>query len=104
MKTKQILALGLHRLAVTIVARGLSPLLPVYAIYLGADSQLAGYYMSFSQIALITGNFLAGWIGDRLGHRKMLLPSTAASIPAIWLMGRVIFTFISLFTTTPAIQ
>ena len=90
MKTKQILALGLHRLAVTIVARGLSPLLPVYAIYLGANSQLAGYYMSFAQIALITGNFLAGWIGDRLGHRKMLLiASTVASIPAIWLMGLV---------------
>ncbi len=90
MKKKQMLALGLHRLAVTIVARGLSPLLPVYAIYLGADSQLAGYYMSFSQIALVTGNFLAGWIGDRLGQRKMLLvASTVASIPAIWLMGQV---------------
>ena len=90
MKIKQMLALGLHRLAVTIVGRGLSPLLPVYAIYLGADSQLAGYYMSFSQIALITGIFLGGWIGDRLGHRKMLLiASTVASIPAIWLMGRV---------------
>ncbi len=89
MKKKQMLALGLHSLAVNIVSRGLSPLLPVYAIYLDADSQLVGYYMSFSQIALITGNFLGGWIGDRLGHRKMLLPSTAASIPAIWLMGRV---------------
>ena len=89
MKKKQMLALGLHRLAVTIVARGLSPLLPVYAIYLDADAQLVGYYMSFSLIALVTGNFLGGWIGDRFGHRKMLLPSTVASIPAIWLMGRV---------------
>ncbi len=90
MKKKQMLALGLHSLAVNIVARGLSPLLPVYAIYLDADSQLVGYYMSFSQIALITGNFLGGWLGDRLGHGKMLLiASTVASVPAIWLMGLV---------------
>ena len=90
MKKRQMLALSLHRLAVTIVGRGLSPLLPVYAIYLNADSQLVGYYMSCSQIALITGNFLAGWISDRLGYRKMLLiASTVASIPTIWLMGQV---------------
>ncbi len=89
MKKKQMLALGLHRLAITIVARGLSPLLPVYAIYLDASTQLVGYYMSFSLIAVLTGNFLSGWIGDRFGHQKMLLPSTVASIPAIWLMGLV---------------
>ena len=90
MKRKQILALSLHRLSVTLVARGLSPLLPLYTIYLGANSQLAGYLMSFTQIALIIGNFLAGWIGDRFGHRKVLLIiSTGVSIPCIWLMGLV---------------
>ncbi len=90
MKTKQMLAFGLHLLGLTILTRGLSPLLPVYAIYLGANSQLIGYYMSFSHIASVIGNFLAGWIGDRFGHRKMLLvASTVASIPAIWLMGLV---------------
>ncbi|NET40546.1 MFS transporter [Okeania sp. SIO2B3] len=90
MNKKQMLALGLHRLAVAMVARGLSPLLPVYAIYLGANSQLVGYYMSFLQIVLISGNFLGGWLGDKLGNKKILLiVSTVASIPALWLMGQV---------------
>ncbi|NET78960.1 MFS transporter [Okeania hirsuta] len=90
MKKKQMLALGLHRFAVAMVARGLSPLLPVYAIYLDANSQLVGYYMSFLQIALITGNFLGGWLGDKLGNKKVLLiASTVVSIPTIWLIGQV---------------
>ncbi len=46
--------------------------------------------MSFLQIALITGNFLGGWLGDKLGNKKILLiASTVASIPAIWLIGQV---------------
>jgi MFS family permease len=65
------------------------PLLPVYALKLGASQALAGYYMSFAFLALAVGTFFAGWLADKLQRRKILIiVSGAMMIPLIWTMGQ----------------
>jgi MFS family permease len=71
------------------VGNGLLPLLPVYAMQLGAQPAAAGYYLAFSYVALALGAIAAGWLSDRFNRRKMpLIVSGLTGIPLIWLMGR----------------
>jgi MFS family permease len=65
------------------------PLLPVYALNLGASQALAGYYLAFAFAAIAAGTFFAGWLTDKLQRRKLLLiVSGATMIPLIWMMGK----------------
>ena len=90
MSKKQLLALFVCSLILWTVGNGLLPLLPVYATQLGAAPAVAGYYLSFSYLALAAGTFIAGWLSDKLQRRKtLLIVSGVVIIPAIWLMGRV---------------
>lgn len=82
---------------------GLLPLLPVYALQLGASQAFAGYYLAFAFFALAVGNFIAGWLADRLQRRKLLLiVSGAATIPLLWMMGQA-STIWQLAATTAAV-
>ena len=65
------------------------PLLPVYVAELGATPAVAGYYMSFSFLALATGTVCASWLSDRLQRRKaLIIVGGVLSVPAVWLMGQ----------------
>lgn len=87
---KQILALFVCSLVAWTAGGGLVPLLPVYATQLGADPAAAGYYLAFSYFALAVGAVAAGWLSDRLRHRKMpLIVAGLAGVPIAWLTGRV---------------
>jgi MFS family permease len=90
MTKRQLLTLFACNLVPYTVGNGLVPLLPVYARQLGADPAAAGYYLAFSYLALAVGSVAAGWLSDRLQRRKMpLIMAASASIPLVWLMGRV---------------
>ena len=90
MDKRQIWFLFICSLVPWTVGNGLLPLLPIYAIQLGADSALAGYYISFAFFSLAIGTFLAGWLSDKLQHRKlMLFVSGIVMAPLIFLMGYV---------------
>jgi MFS family permease len=68
----------------------MTPLLPVYAAELGASPAVAGYFLSFSFLALAAGTLGAGWLSQKLQHRKMLIiVGGVVTIPILWLMGRV---------------
>ena len=85
------------------VGNGLIPLLPIYALQLGASQAVAGYYFSFVFTALTAGTLFAGWLSDRLQCRKLLLIlSGTMMIPAIWLMGQAT-TLWQLAITTAAV-
>jgi MFS family permease len=89
MGKKQILILFVCSLVMWTAGNGLIPLLPVYAKQLGADPAAAGYYLSFSYLALAAGALSAGWVSDRFQSRK--LPQMIAgllAIPVTWLMGQ----------------
>jgi MFS family permease len=88
MSKKQILMLFLGSLVLWTVGNGLLPLLPVYARQLGADPASAGYYLSFSYLALAAGALSAGWLSDRFQSRRVpLLLAGLVSVPATWLIG-----------------
>jgi len=88
MKAKQVGALFVCSLVPWTVGNGLGPLLPVYAIRLGATPASAGNYLSLSYLALAVGALSAGWVSDTPGHRRVpIILSGLLSIPVIWLMG-----------------
>ena len=90
MSKKQLFALFGCNLITFTIGNGLLPLLPVYATQLGATPAVAGYYLSFSYLALAAGTVFAGWLSDKLNSRKILLIVTGVVIiPAMWLMSRV---------------
>ena len=89
MSRKQLLLLFFGCLVPWTLGSGLLPLLPVYALRLGASQALAGYYLSFAFLALAVGTFFAGWLADKPQRRKLLLiVSGATMIPLIWMMGQ----------------
>lgn len=90
MDKKQILALFVCSLVFWTLGNGLLPLLPVYTIQIGADPALAGYYLSFSYLALAVGAISAGWLSDKYNRRKVpLIIIGLVNIPLTWLMGKV---------------
>jgi len=58
MARKQLFALFLCSLIVWTVGNGLLPLLPAYAVHLGAAPAVVRYYLSFSYFALAAGTLV----------------------------------------------
>lgn len=89
MDKKQLTFLFLCSLVPWLIGNGLIPLLPVYASQLGAGTELVGYYLSISYLALALGTLAAGWLSDKLQKRKLIVIITSVlNLPVIWLMGR----------------
>ena len=89
MSNKQVLALFLCMVVPYTIGNGITPLLSVHATDLGASRAVAGYCLSFCQLALAMGTLAAGWLSDRPQHRKMLIMMGGMiSLPAIWLIRR----------------
>jgi MFS family permease len=87
---KQLVWLFFCSLIPWIVGNSLVPLLPVYAVKLGANSAVAGYSLAFSYLALALGAISAGWVSDWLHRRKLpLIMAGLIAIPTPWLMGQV---------------
>jgi len=71
------------------MGNGLLPLLPIYAIHLGATRETAGYYVAFSFLCVSAGALLGGRLSDLLRRRRPLLAGAGlASMAATWLIGR----------------
>ncbi len=89
MDRRQIIALFTCGLVPWTIANGLIPLLPLYALDLGATQTSAGFYLAFSYAMMLLGTLLAGWLSDRVQRRReMLILSGAIAVPFVWLMGR----------------
>lgn len=89
MSKRQLIALFVCNLVIWTVGNGLIPLLPVYALQLGADPATSGYYLAVSYLALTLGAISAGWVSDRFNQRRLpLLIAGLIGIPIAWLMGR----------------
>lgn len=87
---KQLASLFICSLVPWIVGIGLIPLLPVYAVKLGADSTVAGLYLAFSYLAIALGAISAGWVsGSRYRRKLPLIIASSVGVPLAWLMGQV---------------
>ena len=89
MSRKQLVTLFLASLAMFTAGNGLLPLLPIYAIRLGAAPAMAGYYLSFSYFMLALGVFSGGWLSDLYQNRKrFLFFAGLLGVVSIWFMGK----------------
>lgn len=80
-----IVALFVH----TSYGNGILPLLPVYAIRIGASPAIAGWFTAFAMLCLAAGSLLAGRWGGILQRRGFLQLLVLAVIPLIAIVGRV---------------
>lgn len=89
MNKKQVLALFLCNLTPFIVGAGALPLLPVYAMDLGAPPVVTGYYLAFAYLAITAGTLTAGWLSGRFGRRRAWLALTGiVGVPVTWSVGQ----------------
>ncbi len=87
---RQLTSLFVCSLVLWTVGYSLTPLLPLYAIHLGADSAVAGYFLTISFLAFALGAITAGWVSVRFHHYKFpLILAGLTGILTTWLMGQV---------------
>jgi MFS family permease len=78
MDKKQFVVVFITVLFVWTVGAGLSPLLPVYAVQLGATPAMAGFFMASAMLMVSIGGLAGGWLSDRTGRRKIWILLGAA--------------------------
>jgi MFS family permease len=89
MRKKQLVALFVDYLTVGTIGAVTGGLLPIYATRLGADSTLAGLYISATFAAIAVGTVIAGWLSDKIQRRReMLIVSGVITAASLWWMGR----------------
>lgn len=89
MRDRRLLALFFYHLVAFGIGSGMLPLMPVYAIELGASPRVAGAYVAGSFLAVAAGTMLSNRMALRLGSRRRLLIAAATiCIPAHVLMGQ----------------
>jgi MFS transporter, ACDE family, multidrug resistance protein len=87
---KQLIVLFICTLIPLMIGLGLTPLLPVYAESLGADSIVAGLYLAVVSLALTAGALSAGWIsGSRFRRKLPYMIAISLCIPFYWALGRM---------------
>lgn len=91
-----------YSLVIWSLGNGILPLLPIYALDLGATKSMAGFYLASSYGSIAVGTLVAGWIADRFGHRKaMMLLAGVAGSPIV-LLTSLVTTFPQLIVLTAA--
>lgn len=80
---KQLAVLFAYSLVNWSAGNGLLPLLPKYAAQLGALEWQIGLYLGSSYAAIAAGTVVAGWLADRVGHRRLLMILVGLGIPPL---------------------
>jgi FSR family fosmidomycin resistance protein-like MFS transporter len=63
----------------------LSTLLPLWMAHRGLSPALAATLLTAFLASGATGGLLGGWLGDRFGHKRFIIASMAACLPALYL-------------------
>ncbi|MBN1247452.1 MAG: MFS transporter [Anaerolineae bacterium] len=89
MSRKQMVALFLCNFVPWAFGSGVLPLLPLYAVELGAGETVAGTYLALVYLAMTVGSMGAGWVATLFHSRKIpLIAAGVTCVPLIWLMGQ----------------
>ncbi|MCX7029406.1 MAG: MFS transporter [Spirochaetes bacterium] len=90
MSRRMLIGLLVPMLIICSFGNGVLPLLPLYALKIGASTAAAGWFTAFTFLCLAAGALLAGRSGGLLQRRTFLVLLILLNIPSIVLMGRVI--------------
>jgi MFS transporter, DHA1 family, multidrug resistance protein len=87
--TPFLLLCGSGLLAIFSSTMAKSPVLPLFAVYLGADADGLGLVAALGPLTGVLGSIPAGLLADRFGRRRMLLVSAwiFASAPLLYLLA-----------------
>ncbi|MEZ4727358.1 MAG: MFS transporter [Caldilineaceae bacterium] len=86
--TSELLLLCLYGFFCLSIGGGLLPLLPVYAIQLGALPSQIGLYMALTYAGLTLSTLLTGHVVDKLPRRRLFAFLTGlALLPTLWWMA-----------------
>jgi MFS family permease len=83
--SRQLAVLFAYSLVNWSTGNGLLPLLPKYAKTFGATDAIIGIYLGTSYLSIALGTVVAGWLADRVGHRKLLMILVGLGIPPLLL-------------------
>jgi MFS family permease len=87
--SRQLFYLFLCNLAIVFIGMGLFPILPLYAMAFGASPAMSGLFMASTYTAISVGSISAGWLGARLGRKRLFVGAGLISLPAVFLLGQV---------------
>jgi len=82
-----IMKLFVSRLVVLFVGFGLFPLLPVYAMQLGATRSIVGVFFAVIYTSNALGSMVNGWLAERVSRRAIFIVSGLLGIPALLLLA-----------------
>jgi MFS family permease len=96
---KQLPFLFICSLSILFVGMGITPLLPLYAVNLGASTGTAGLFLGGLFIAYTIGTLILGPLAGRVGLKRLLVLAGAISLPAVFFLGKITM-FWQLFALT----
>ena len=83
MKDKQLVYLFFCNFAVFFIGGALLPLLPLYAMGLGASRTVAGFYLAIIFLAITAGTILSGRLAERLSRKSLFVGAGALGVPML---------------------
>ncbi len=85
LKVKGVMRLMFLILFRTLAMRGFFNLVPLYLVFIGFHLVLGGFFLTFSALAGVAGNYLGAIFADRIGPKKVNVISLFASVPFAFL-------------------
>ena len=87
MKNKSLPYLFYTNFVILFVGFGLFPLLPVYALEIGATPGEVGIYLAIIYVAIALGSMLPGWLPAHISRKRLFIAGGLIGVPGLLLLA-----------------
>lgn len=87
MKNNPLPYLFYTNFVILFVGFGLFPLLPVYALEIGATPGEVGVYLAIIYVAIALGSMLPGWLPAHISRKRLFIAGGLTGVPGLFLLG-----------------
>lgn len=87
MKNNSLPYLFYTNFVILFVGFGLFPLLPVYALEIGATPGEVGVYLAIIYVAIALGSMLPGWLPERISRKRLFIAGGLVGVPGLFFLG-----------------